>query len=263
MLVLTLLMVAMLAPSVRPFWWILTQVSAWSLILHFVYFSLACTVEGKRRVVSLEIHRDRLFSLCAALALGVLVSFFTIVVPLTPRFVEVGACTRHSECVSVQEFAVICASHTVPLLCMMVEIVTSRHVYAYRNIYVDVAMVVSFVAVYFVWSVICAAINEDWPYQVQSKLSKHGGLTVLVDVAILVVFVLCYFVSRRIHHRLWSEKLDDDMEDGTVQLITDSGHLPSLQEYEIHIPMEEANDEVHLNPPKQQQQQQQLEYNTL
>ena len=50
---------------------------------------------------------------------------------------------------------------------------------------------------------ICEAINEDWPYTVQSKLEDNRALAFGVHFASLFVFVAIYFVFRAIHMRYW------------------------------------------------------------
>lgn len=77
------------------------------------------------------------------------------------RFRHVSSCTSGHDCATVTELSVLAIAHILPLLLMVVDFLTSTdHIYAFRNSWVELPVLVGYVVVFLVWSVVCSAVNR-------------------------------------------------------------------------------------------------------
>jgi hypothetical protein len=131
----------------------------------FFGFCLYLDIVGAAKQV-LFAPRDRMFTLCSALASAVLVFFACIQVPLTPKFTNVVASCEtpagvsEPDCVSVSEMLVVVMASALPLVLIALEFFACEHKLAYRNSYLELAWLIGFTVVYLVWGVLCSAINK-------------------------------------------------------------------------------------------------------
>lgn len=192
-------------PDGRPFWWKMTQLTGWCLLLTLVFFIMSL-LHAVRRVPAA--YRDQLFAICIALSFGITVFFCAVLLPFTPKFMNIDKdCvtdttqTETEACVTPLGFASLVMAHTFPAVFMFLELLAQPHRQAYRNTTVEVGMLSAIVASYGAFSIVWAFSGEDWPYYVQNYLSDHIGLSLVLHLAAVVFFALCYLTFRWIHQR--------------------------------------------------------------
>lgn len=197
-------------PNIRPVWWSITQMTAWSMWVEILYLIVSCFIDMNFHIKfrhNMVIFRDRLFAIESALATGVTFFFLFIILPFTPHLTSIHrSCIGHHSCTSTKSFIFLYLVNTLPTAVMIIELFTCRHNFAYRNSYIELGILTVIIMVYLMWSILCSIIYDHWPYYVQDKIAETTWLSLILHISIVFVVMLFYFIFRFISNRFWSPK---------------------------------------------------------
>jgi ABC-type multidrug transport system fused ATPase/permease subunit len=233
--------------------------AAWSLVTHIVYFFISALVtwrkdeeEASWNVAALVQTRDRMFAVNLTLAASVALFFLCILLPLTPGFTNVSSSCKLSDdnCITPHAFVVLVLSNLTPFFCMALDAYYVDHKFAYRNTYVELGALIAIILIYLFWSIVCAALNEDWPYNVQSDVSDNIPLSVTLNIILVTVFIALYFLSRAVIRRLQSSrKPQGRLTETLLENLDDAWNVQApVQEYDVTVYDSEEPAEQHGAP---------------
>jgi len=224
----------------QPVWWALTQITSWSLVLHVAYFGLNCIILLRQRSMlncaRFLLKRDRFFAVNMALSSGVACFFLTVVLPFTPKYLHLSfTCDSSSEsCTAVHAFIVLCLANLAPLAIMLADMFYIDHRFSYRNTWVEFGALSSLIFIYLVWSIVCSAVNHDWPYQVQANLKDNLFLVFLIQFIMISLLLGFYFLWARICVKLW-QKRRSHYTDTLLTEIEQTWDEQPIQEFEVNV----------------------------
>jgi len=143
----------------------------------------------------------------------------------------------HSDpaCISHAALTVLCLAHIAPAALMLLDLSVVFHKLAYRNVFVESVLLLSYVSAYLIWSLVCSLLNKDWPYTVQSQIDRSKVVSFFLHLLWVAVFGVLYYVTRWLHHKRWNHAHGNKQEP-LLTLEEEWQTMPKFQrEYEISV----------------------------
>ena len=234
---LTVLIAHFTVDGLSAMWRRAAQIGSWNLLTYTAFSVFSVFVDTRRVTERRLIFLDISFSVSVTTAAGVFLFYMLVVLPFTPQFRIDHDCHNtpsQDSCMSGPGLAVLTMVHVVPLVLSSFELVCVPHKYAFENIKVELSALVSYVAIFLLFSVLCYEYLHASPYVVQDLVSP--SVSVVIYVFCLFFFVGVFFAVRWLHSKCWAESTKVHYTDQLLSSLEEQwGGVPASEAPEFNI----------------------------